>query len=363
MKRLRNEPEWSFYQHSIIDGGSTMNIKVLGIDLAKTVFQLHGLNGKGKSVLRKRLTRDKLVEFIANLPPCLIGMEACSGAHYWARRFEKMGHTVKLISPQFVKPFVKSNKNDRNDARAIAEAVSRPDMKFVAIKTLEQQDILLLHRTRQLVVKQRTAQVNQIRGLLAEYGVVIPKGIQHVQTLLAVLENNQEKITPRAEAIFKRLYEQFTVFEEQVKGYDAQLEGIAKQDVKCREIMKIEGIGPLTASAIVATIGDAKVFKNGREVAAWLGLVPKQHSSGNRIILGGISKRGDRYVRTLLIHGARAVVSRCQTKTDKRSLWINDKEKRRGHNKASVALANKNARIIGSMLKTGECYRPAVRTA
>lgn len=333
------------------------NIKVLGIDLAKNVFQLHGTDAKGKRVLAKRLSRSKLIEFVAKLPPCLIGIEACTGAHYWARLFETMGHTVRMMAPQFVKPYVRSNKNDRNDARGIAEAVTRPDMKFVPIKKIEQQDVLLSHRARQLAVKQRVSQANQIRGLLSEYGVIIPKGINHIKNMMQILEDNKDKITPKANQIFVRLYEQFKLYSIQVEIYDKEIEKMAEQNGMCREIMKIEGIGPLSASAMVATIGDAKLFKNGREVSAWLGLVPKQHSSGNTIRLSGISKRGDRYVRSLLIHGGRTVVKNCENKKDDRNAWIANKKQRCGYNKAAVAVANKNARIIWAILVTGECYR------
>lgn len=336
------------------------NIKVLGIDLAKNVFQLHGTDERGKCVLRKRLNREQLGPFVANLTPCLIGIEASTGAHYFARLFESMGHTVKMMSPQFVKPYIKSNKNDRNDACGIAEAVTRPNMRFVPIKKVEQQDILLSHRARELAIRQRTAQANQLRGLLAEYGVIIPQGIVHLKKMVKILDDNQNKLTVKSREIFMRLYEQFKIYDTQVKTYDKEIEYSAKQNANCREIMKIEGIGSLTASAVVASIGDAKVFKNGREVAAWLGLVPRQHSSGNKIQLSGISKRGDRYVRTLLIHGARTVVKNCEKKTDKKSLWITDKKLRCGYNKAAVALANKNARVIWAMLATGECYRQSI---
>lgn len=336
------------------------DIKVLGIDLAKNIFQLHGTDAKGKCILRKRLSREKLAEFVANIAPCTIGIESCMGAHYWARVFEKIGHVVKIMPPQFVKPYVMSNKNDQNDARGIAEAVTRPMMKFVSAKTIEQQDILLLHRARELVMKQRTAQANQIRGLLMEYGVVIPQGIYHVKMLLEILESNKEKLTTMSLTIFKQLYEQFKVYHDQIAIYDKQLEQIAEQNNVCKEIMKIEGIGPITASAVVATIGNAKTFKNGREMSAWLGLVPKQHSSGNTVRLSGISKRGDCYIRKLLVHGARSVVNNCGKKTDRRSIWIADKKNRCGYNKASVALANKNARIIWAIMATGECYRKPI---
>ena len=334
------------------------NVKVLGIDLAKNIFQLHGANHQGKRILSKRLTRSAMLEYVAQQQPCIIAIEACTGAHHWARSFIAMGHTVKMMAPQFVKPYVKSNKNDRNDAAAIAEAATRPEMKFVPIKTVEQQDLLLSHRARELAVKHRTAQANQIRGLLAEYGIIIPQGIRHVLQLTQVIEDNQEKLTVRSQAIFKRLHEQLKKDNEQVQLYDKEIEQMARENELCQKLMKIEGVGPLTASAAVGTIGDAKVFKNGREVAAWLGMVPKQHSSGNKIRLGGISKRGDRYMRTLLIHGARSVVITARHKTDRRSMWVTEKA-RYGINKAAVALANKNARIIWAILATGECYRPS----
>lgn len=333
------------------------NIKVLGIDLAKNVFQLHGTDAKGKCVLKKRLNREKLIEFMVQLPPCLVGIEACGGAHYWARTFIKMGHTVKIMSPQFVKPYIKSNKNDQNDAAGINEAVTRPSMKFVPLKQIEQQDVLLTHRCRELAVKQRTALANQIRGLLLEYGVVIARGISQIMHLPTILDLNKNKLTDKSITAFIALFEQFKNYDKQVDVYDKEITKQANQDVRCKEIQKIKGIGPITASAVVATIGDASVFKNGREVSAWLGLVPKQHSSGNKIRLGGISKRGDRYIRTLLIHGGRTVVSRCDNKTDKLNIWVADKKHRCGNNKAAVAVANKNARVIWAMLKTGEIYR------
>lgn len=333
------------------------NITVLGIDLAKDVFQIHGTDDKGKGVLRKRLSRSKLITYMANTPPCLVGIEACGGAHYWARTFSAFGHTVKIMAPQFVKPYVKSNKNDARDAEAIAEAVTRPTMRFVPIKGIEQQDVLLLHRVRELAMKQRTALGNQIRGLLAEFGVVIAKGLNHLEKLPETLELHKDKLSFTSTEIFIQLHEQLKRYNEQVEHYDKKIKHHAATEPRCIAVQKIEGIGPITASAIVATISDPNVFKNGREVSAWLGLVPKQHSSGNKIILGGITKRGDRYVRKLLVHGARSVVKTCENKTDKRSKWVADKKQRCGYNKASVAVANKNARIIWAMLATGECYR------
>lgn len=336
------------------------NITTLGIDLAKNVFQLHGVNRAGKCVLKKRISRAKLAEFIAKLPPCLIGMEACGGAHHWARTFQAMGHTVKLMAPQFVKPYVKSNKNDRNDSEAICEAVSRPHMKFVPIKTIEQQNMLMIHRARELVIKQRTAQSNEIRGLLAEYGVILPKGLAHIRKELCSILESMVEMLGVALKVITSMYEQFKHLDEAVKKYDLELKRQANQDSRCKALLEIEGVGEITATAMVASIGDGKNFKNGREVSAWLGLVPKQSSSGDKIKLLGISKRGDRYLRKLLIHGGRSAVRACATKEDARSLWIQDKKRRGGENKAAVALANKNARIIWAMLATGEAYRKPV---
>lgn len=340
--------------------GPMKNIKVLGIDLAKGVFQIHGNDVKGKCVLRKRLSRPKLMEFIANLSPCTIGIEACGGSHYWARYFKQNGHEVRMMSPQFVKPYVKSNKNDKNDSEAIAEACTRPNMRFVPVKTTAQQDILAIHKARELAIKSRTAQANQIRGFLNEYGVVIPKGISKLQKITEIIEFHQDQLTPIIIDLIGELYNLFKIYDTQVKKYDRQLEMLAKQNPVCQEVQKIAGVGPIIASAIVATIGDAKAFKNGREVSAWLGLTPKQYSSGDKIVLGGISKRGDRYMRKLLIQGARAAVKNCEKKTDKLSSWVFKKKQRGGFNKAAVALANKNTRMIWAMMATGECYRQPI---
>jgi transposase len=334
------------------------HIKTLGIDLAKNVFQIHGVDAKGKKVMAKRLSRKELLPFVAKLNPCTIGIEACGSAHYWAREFQSLGHEVKMMAPQFVKPYIQANKNDANDASGIAEAATRPKMKFVAVKTVEQQDILLIHRSRALAIKQHTALGNHIRGLLAEYGVVIPVGTAPLHKLTLILDN-ETKLTPKAKQHLTKLYGRWHNLEKEVLEYDKEIAQSAKEEPRCQALMKIEGIGPLTATAMVASIGDANVFKNGRELAAWLGLVPRQHSSGNKIRLGGISKRGDRYLRTLLIHGARAVVQRCGKKADERSLWVAGIKAQKGHNVAAVALANKNARVIWAILTTGEEYRVA----
>jgi transposase len=333
------------------------DIKVLGIDLAKDVFQLHGTDAKGNCVLKKRLSRQKLIEFIAKLKPCLIGMEACLGAHYWARAFEAMGHTAKIMAPKFVKPYIMSNKNDPNDARGINEAVTRPDMRFVGVKSIEQQDVLLLHRARELMMKQKIAQINQLRGLLVEFGIVIPQGVSNIKKLTQILGDNKEKLSERSLMVFTKMYEQIKSYDHELDFYDQQIVQTTKENALCEEIMGIEGVGSITASAFIATVGNANVFKNGRELAAWIGLVPRQHSSGNKVKLSGITKRGDTYLRKLLIQGARTVVKNCEKKTDKKNKWVADKKDRLGYNKAAVALANKNARIIWAMMKTGECYR------
>lgn len=334
------------------------DVKTIAIDLAKSIFQLHGADRRGRTVFTKRLKRGEFLEFMAQQAPCIVGMEACTGSHYWARVFTRMGHTVQMIAPHFVKPFVRSNKSDRNDACAISEAMHRPEMKFVGIKTIEQQDMLLIHRCREMQIKQRTAQANQIRGLLADYGIVVPKGIGHLRKALPlILEDGENELTVQSRRLFAGLYERLKQFDDVIEGYDRELEGLVKQDERCQRLIAIEGVGTVTATAAVATIGDVHAFKCGRELAAWLGLVPKQHSSGNKVRLGGISKRGDRYLRTLLVHGARAVVNSSAKKADRRSVWTQTRRSLSGYNKAAVAVANKTARIIWALLVTGQRYR------
>jgi transposase len=333
------------------------NITVLGIDLAKEVFQLHGVDKSGKMLLKKKVYREGLIRYITKLDKCLIVIEACSSSHHWAREFMKVGHEVKMIAPQFVKPFVKTNKNDANDAEAIVEAALRPNMRFVPIKTLEQQDMKLIHTLRSLAVKQRTELANEIRGILAEYGIILPVGINHVRKkLFGMIEDIN--LTAKAKIFFTELYQQFIRLDERVDNFDKEIKQVAKEDERCQRLMKIEGLGPISATALVASVGDAKTFKNGRALSAWLGLVPKQHSSGGKTRLSGISKRGDVYLRTLLIHGARAVVKHCDNKTDYRNRWIASK-KSVNKNKAAVALANKNARIAWAILTKGETYCPS----
>jgi transposase len=332
-----------------------MTINILGIDIAKQTFQLHGADNSSKVVLKKRLPRHKLAAYVSNLSTCTIVMESCGGANYWARVFQRSGHTVKLISPQFVKPFVKTNKNDANDAQAIVEAASRPSMRFVPIKQVEQQDIQSIHRIRTRIVKKRTALINEIRGLSLEYGIVLAPGAARVKSsICTVVADNDNELTPSSRECMQALYEELVDVEARLKKLDIKIRELCKQNETCRRILKIPGVGELTATVIVAAVPNAKEFKNGRHMSAWLGLVPRQSSSGDKQILLGISKRGDRYLRTLLIHGARAVLSHYKDLDNDYARWIGRKKETLNHNKAAVALANKNARIIWSMLNTGE---------
>jgi transposase len=337
---------------------TTMKITTIGLDLAKNVFQVHGVDEQGKAVLRKQLRRNQVAEFFANLPACLVGMEACGSAHHWARKLEQLGHTVKLMAPQFVKPYVKTNKNDAADAEAICEAVSRPQMRFVPIKNVEQQAVLALHRARQGFVKARTAQANQIRGLLGEYGIILPQGISHItKRLPAILEDGENELPGSFRALLDRLGEHLKELDRQVGELEVQIHHWHRENEASRKLEQVPGIGPITASALVATIGDANSFKNGRQLAAWLGLVPRQHSSGGKPLLLGISKRGDSYLRTLLIHGARAVIRVSERKEGHAQSWLGQLLGRRHKNVAAVALANKNARIVWALLAHERNYQ------
>lgn len=333
-------------------------LKVLGIDLAKQSFQLHGVDERGHVVLRKKLNRNQFSAFIANLPPCLIGLEACGGAHYWVRELTKLGHSMRMIAPQFVKPYVKSNKNDAVDAEAICEAVQRPNMRFVPTKSIEQQDLQSLHRIRSQLVARRTAQANQVRGLLLEYGIVIPKGIIYVRKALpSILEDAENVLSVLFRELLSGLYDELVHLDERILALEKKLVTLSAAHEDCQRLLTIPGVGLLTATALVAAIGDISVFKNSRELAAWLGLVPKQHSTGGKQTLLGISKRGDSYLRTLLIHGGRSVVRVAHKHPDKRNRWIGDIKQRRGENISNVAVANKNARIAWALLTRKENYQ------
>lgn len=330
-------------------------ITLLAIDLAKQVFQLHGVDARGVCVLRRQVRRAQLLRLISQLPPCTVAMEACGGAHEWGRRIQGLGHQVKLIAPQFVKPFVKGNKTDRNDAEAICEAAQRPGMRFVALKTVEQQQVLALHRLRSAVVKTRTALSNQLRGLLAEFGLVIPKGLQHLRRQLPeLLEDADNGLPPLLREELNLQRQRLRELDTEVQRLTLRIEQQARAEERTRALMQRRGVGPLIASAFAAEIGDPHAFKNGRQVSAWLGLVPRQHSSGGKPVLLGISKRGDAYLRTLLIHGARAVMRTAHRHEDDAVCqWACGLKTRRGMHKATVALANKMARQLWAQLAYG----------
>jgi len=340
-----------------------VNITTIGIDLAKSLFQVHGVNERGKAVLRKQLKRAQLSSFFVNIPTCLIGMESCGGAHYWARRLTELGHTVKLMAPQFVKPYVKTNKNDAADAEAICEAVARPNMRFVPVKTAEQQAVLALHRARQGFVKERTAQINQLRGLLAEFGLILPLGVHQFEKQLPLaLADPKNGLPDLCRQLFNRLFDHFRELHRHVKELETQIQAWHREDSASRRLQAIPGIGPITASALVASIGNANAFKNGRQLAAWLGLVPRQNSSGGKDQLLGISKRGDTYLRTLLIHGARSVLRFVKPAAENSQGWLERLVARRNPNIATVALANKNARMVWALLAHGRDYQAGYRS-
>jgi transposase len=335
-----------------------MTVAFIGIDLAKNVFQLHGVDANGQALLKRRLRREGLLAEIAELEPCVIGVEACTGAFYWQRQFEALGHTVKVIAPQYVKPFVKHQKNDQNDAEAICTALMLPNMKFVPTKSEEQQDIQALHRARRRLVNHRTALVSQMRGLLLDRGIPIALSIGRARRAIPeILENQTNGLSAMSREIIGDLFDFFGQIDAQITTFDRRIDAVFKSNEDCRRIARICGVGPKTATAVVAAVGDGREFKNGRHLAAWMGLVPRQHSSGDKRLLMGISKRGDRHLRTLLIHGARSVFRVAQLKTDPFSQWVNSLRERRGMNRAIVAVANKNARIIWAMLNRNEEFR------
>jgi transposase len=333
-----------------------MKATTFGIDLAKNVFQIHGVDEFGKTVVKKQLRREQVTRFFANVPVALIGMEACGSAHHWARQLQALGHDVRLMAPQFVKPYVKTNKNDAADAEAICEAVARPNMRFVPVKNAEQQAVLALHRARQGLVKQRTAQANQIRGLLSEFGLIVPQGLAQLrQRVPELIEDASCELPGSFRMLVQRLMDHLKDLQCQASELEAQIQAWHRQSPLSRKIEKIPGVGPLTASAVVASVGDARNFESARQLAAWLGLVPRQHSSGGRSNLLGISKRGDAYLRTLLVHGARAVVTAFKKKPDP-SGWLHEMLQRRSVNVVVVALANKMARTIWALLAKGASY-------
>ena len=336
---------------------------LLGIDIAKDVFQLHGVNEHGKTTLTKRLSRKKLKEFMVNLPSCTVVMECCGASHYWGRTFTEYSHTVKLIAPQHVKPYVMGNKNDKNDAAAIIEASRSVRARFVPVKNVEQQDMQALLRIRQGFIRERTRLSNQIRGLVTEYGVFIPKSFSALKKQLpAYLEDEATELTQFMKDEITSVLEAFHDADARIRAYDKKTEKLAANHEMAQKLMTICGVGPKSAIAVLA-MGDLSHLKNGRGFGAYIGLVPRQCSSGNTARLQGISKRGNAYLRELLIHGARAAISRVKDKRDGKSLWLKALIERRGTNRAAVALANKHARVIWHLLVHGEEYKPELLTS
>ena len=333
------------------------NVTTIGIDLAKSVFSVHGVDACGREVLRRTLRRHQLMAFVAQLPPCLIGMEACSGAHEWARQFTGLGHSARLMAAKFVAPYRKSGKNDGNDAEAICEAVTRPNMRFVPIKSIEQQAVLTLHRVRQGFVEERTATINRLRGLLAEFGQVLPQRTAEVRRRVPEL---LERLPALAAHALGDLLAHLRLLDERILNYERALERLARTDERSRRALELYGIGAITASAVVATVGNARDFDNGRQFAAWLGLVPRQHSTGGKTRLGHITCHGDPYLRTLLIMGARAVLQAATRRQDRISRWALALRERRGYHRACVAVAAKNARILWALLANDEPLRMSV---
>jgi len=337
-------------------------ISVIGLDLAKNVFQIHAIDKQGKLVSNRQLKRSEMIGYFSNLPSCLIGMEACGGAHYWQRKLSEFGHVVKIMAASFVKPYVKSNKNDHNDAEAICEAVQRPSMRFVSPKTPDQQSVLHLHRGRQLLVQQRVALVNHIRSILLEYGIAIAVGDKALQREFPwILEDAENELPMLTRQMLSELWEEQKQLRERALQLKSQLQGWHKQNQSSQNLETIPGVGLLTATALAATVKDCRDFKNGRQLAAYLGLVPRQSSSGGKQVLLGISKRGDGYLRTLLIHGARTVIRHVRRRLSAGqaggNLWVEKLLKRCHPNEVAVALANKMARIAWAMLSRNETYR------
>ncbi len=340
---------------NLTEKGKSMNhVTTVGIDLAKHVFSLHGVNAHGREVLRRTVRRGQLMAVVAQLPACLIGLEACSGAHEWARQFTALGHTVRLMAPKFVAPYRRGGKNDGNDAEAICEAVSRPSMRFVPVKSAEQQAVLALHRVRQGFVEERTATLNRIRGLLAEFGHVLPQRAVEVRRRLPPLLEQLPALAARA---LGDLQAHVRVLDQHILDYERELARLSRADDRAQRVQEFSGVGPLTASAIIASVGSAHEFANGRQFAAWLGLVPRQYSTGGKTRLGHITRRGDPYLRTLFILGARAVLQAATRRQDRLSRWALSVRERRGYHRACVAIAAKNARIVWALLAKDEPLR------
>lgn len=330
-------------------------VSTIGLDLAKNVFQVHGIDAAGKVLVRRQLRRGEVLSFFARLQPCLIGMEACATAHYWGRELIQLGHTVKLMPPAYVKPYVKRGKTDAADAEAIAEAVTRPTMRFVAVKSMDQQAILMLHKVRDLLVRQRTMLINALRGHLAEFGVVTARGPAGVKAAIVELHAMQDSLPPLARMAFHRLIGRLESIGDEIRKVEREIVAWCRHNDASRRLMTIPGIGPITASAIAAAVPDASLFRSGRQFAAWLGLTPRAHSSGGKERLGGISKQGDGYIRRLLITGATAVI-RMARQGNPSKVWAARLLERKPARLVSVALANKTARIVWAVLTRHQSY-------
>ena len=338
-----------------------MNVTTIGLDIAKNVFFAHGVDEHGKAVMQKKLSRGQVLAYFAKRPPCLVGIEATGGAHYWARELNRLGHTAKLMPAQYVKPYVKRDKNDPNDAAGICEAVSRPSMRFVGLNTVAQQDVQMLHAIRRRLVGSRTALTNQIRGLLGEYGLVFGQGPTRVRRgLTETLAEDDARLSVAARELVADVQQQLTELENRLTDYNARIERVCAADARCVKLDVLPGVGPITATALVAAVNDGKQYKRGRHMSSSLGLTPREHSSGGKQHLLGISKRGNTYVRTLLIHGARSVLQHAAQKPDPDPLirWALAVQARRGKNIAAVALANKLARIAWALLAQERTYDP-----
>ena len=330
----------------------------IGVDLAKNVFQVHGVDAAGAGVFRRQLRRARVLPFFKKHPPCLVGMEACATAHHWARQLIALGHEVKLMPPHYVKPYVKRNKNDAADAAAICEGVTRPTMRFVSVKSTEQQSILMLHRTRELLVRQRTMLINAIRAHMAEFGIVAPVGVPHVKKLLGIIADPHDaRLSPVARTCLESLARQFLSLHEEIYATEKQLHAWHRSSEVSQRLETIPGIGPITASALAASITDPEVFRNGRELAAWIGLVPRQNSTSGKQRLGKISKQGDQYLRWLLVAGAMSVILHAKRRGTTNLPWLGNIIVRKPTKVAAVALANKNARIVWALLRQGGTYQ------
>jgi transposase len=337
-----------------------MTLIAIGLDIAKSIFQVHGIDASGKASLRRQLRRSEVLRFFANLAPSLVGIEACHSSHYWGRELSKFGHRVRLIPTQYVKPYLLGGKNDANDAAAICAAVMRPDMHAVAIKSAEQQSVQSLHRMRQRLILERTAKSNQIRSMFAEEGLVFPISITQLRRSVAtVIGDERSTVTPILRRLAVLYLQQLAALEQWLADLNEQLQQIAAEREDCQLLTSIPGIGPIVATAFVGAVGDPRQFKNGRQLAAWAGLTPRQRSSGGKVSLGGITKRGDVYLRTMLVQGARAVLRFIARRTDPQAVWLKSLMQRRHKNVATIALANKIARIAWAVLTRRTAYSPA----